>query len=297
MDELGFNDIALERLKKKKQLDDARATLESEKSSFESPSLGKKIGLSLLGGLMGGLGEEDAINNIRDEKSKGYAARIKAIDEQSKGLDDNLFKVAEFKSKQAQAEQDRKNKLEDAKELARFNSGLKTKKATSVGDGNSLDTFAKKKQVSTLADAITKRQAGIDELSFGVSQLEDPNKTPEEKVLIGEMLLKKLNDPVFSDAVGAEEVKRLGSYLQQFSLSRPGSTFGRDLPNFTKQVRNKADLLSQTQQASENRLGGITGQRPAVQNQTPVAPPPPPNEKIIGGVRYRKVPGGWEEAR
>lgn len=100
----------------------------------------------------------------------------------------------------------------------------------------------------------TKRQGAVDKLGGAVSQLEDPNIPEDQKVIIGEGILKMLNDPEMSDAVGADEAKRIGAYLQQFSLTRPGSTFGRDLPRFTSQVKNKLDLSKKTQGDSKARL-------------------------------------------
>ena len=112
-------------------------------------------------------------------------------------------------------------------------------------------------QAKGLLEKRTKRQTAMDEMDAAVKQLEDPKKPEDEKVIIGQMLLKKLNDPEFSDAVGAEEVKRLGSYLEMFSLSRPGSTFGRDLPRFTKQVRNKKEFLEKAGSSADSRLQGM----------------------------------------
>lgn len=108
-----------------------------------------------------------------------------------------------------------------------------------------------------------KRQKAMQDLDATISQLEDPNIPQDQKVMIGQQILKKLNDPEMSDAVGKEEVERLGAYLKNFSISRPGSTFGRDIPRFTSQVRNKREAISLARkgasqpQAAQQGSGGL----------------------------------------
>lgn len=79
-------------------------------------------------------------------------------------------------------------------------------------------------------------------------QLNDPNKTEEEKIKIGQGLLKLLNSAEGSDAVGAEESKRIGDKLE-FALGNftgvGGMRVGRDLPGFIDQVRNNSELLGE----------------------------------------------------
>lgn len=100
----------------------------------------------------------------------------------------------------------------------------------------------------------SKRQGSVDKLSTAISQLESKDIPDDEKVVIGQGILKLLNDPEVSDAIGKDEAERIGAYLQQFSLTRPGSTFGRDLPRFTSQVKNKLALAKGTQEQSRKRL-------------------------------------------
>lgn len=99
------------------------------------------------------------------------------------------------------------------------------------------------------------KNKGLLSLNAAIDQLNDPKKSDDEKVMIGQMVLKLLNDPENSDAVGAEEVRRLGGYLERFSIQRPGlNPIGRNLEEFTKQTKNKRDLIQQTKQKTDSQL-------------------------------------------
>lgn len=100
----------------------------------------------------------------------------------------------------------------------------------------------------------SKRQGAVDKLGGALAQLKDPKLPDDQKVVIGQGVLKLLNDPEMSDAIGVDEAKRIGAYLETWSLTRPGSTFGRDLPRFTSQVQNKLDLVKRIQGESGQRL-------------------------------------------
>ncbi len=118
-------------------------------------------------------------------------------------------------------------------------------------------------KVDEMTKLSVKKEKGIGELDAAIAQLESPSVPDDQKVMIGSMLLKKLNDPEFSDAVGAEEVKRLGAYLEVFSLTRPGGyPIGRDLPRFTAQVKNKLDQIKSSKQALDAQVDVLMGRAP-----------------------------------
>ncbi len=91
-------------------------------------------------------------------------------------------------------------------------------------------------------------------------KLNDPNKTEEQKIKIGQGLLKLLNSAEGSDAVGAEESKRIGDYLEYAmgNITGPGGLrIGRDLPGFIDQVSDYAELLGQRVKAGDKAMEAI----------------------------------------
>lgn len=187
----------------------------------------------------------------KNKESLSAAERGLVFDRDEQGLikgyrlDKGLIKPKEIDPMEAKLKQAQIKKIEN--ELAQ-------------GPENKLANIAKKKEVEVVVDSLAKRDAGIIELDAAIKKLEDKNLPSDQKVIVGQMLIKKLNDPVFSDAVGAEEVKRLGSYLQRFSIDRPGSTFGYDIPRFVEQVRNKRDILQNVQNAQRQKVNELTGE-------------------------------------
>jgi hypothetical protein len=167
-----------------------------------------------------------------------------------------LINEQEWKNKQYELE---KEQLKQEKDLKERELGIKAKEVGAKTAGLMNDPYQKmpamdkvlaEEEVKTYA----KRQGAVDKLSSAMKQLEDPKMPEDQKVTVGQGILKLLNDPEVSDAVGVDEVKRIGAYLERFSLSRAGSMFGRDLPRFTSQVQNKLDLVKNMQSQSKERL-------------------------------------------
>lgn len=96
-------------------------------------------------------------------------------------------------------------------------------------------------------------------MDSALAQLNDPNKSEEEKVKVGQGLLKLLNSAEGADAVGAEESKRIGGYLeyQKGNFFEPGKFWGRDLPSFISQVQNNSDLLADRIKRNEMTAQGV----------------------------------------
>jgi hypothetical protein len=90
------------------------------------------------------------------------------------------------------------------------------------------------------------------------AKLDEYRKAPSEDLQIqaGSEMIKKLNDPVNSDAAGKEEVDRLGPFLQMKVLNwrKPGSVFGRDLELFEKQVESNIKAIEKTAKSLENNI-------------------------------------------
>lgn len=119
-----------------------------------------------------------------------------------------------------------------------------------------------KLQIAELA----KKQAGLYSVKQGMDtalkQLSDPKVSEVQKIKVGQGLLKLLNSAEGSDAVGAEEAKRIGSFLENkiFNITQPGSMFGRDMDEFTKQVATNSqvlgDRMAQVQEGIKALKGG-----------------------------------------
>lgn len=121
-----------------------------------------------------------------------------------------------------------------------------------------------KLQIAELA----KKQAGLYSVKQGMDtalkQLSDPKVSEVQKIKVGQGLLKLLNSAEGSDAVGAEEARRIGSFLENkiFNITQPGSMFGRDMDEFVKQVATNSqvlgDRMAQVQEGIKALKGGAS---------------------------------------
>lgn len=107
--------------------------------------------------------------------------------------------------------------------------------------------------------------------------LNDPSVSEDQKIKTGQSLFKLLNSAEGSDAVGAEEASRLGSYLEYNlgNFTQPGAFVGRDLGGFTDQVANYSKLLGGRIQKGEEGInllkggGSLGSYRPGAQKANP----------------------------
>jgi len=123
--------------------------------------------------------------------------------------------------------------------------------------------------------------------------LNDPSVGEDQKIKVGQGLYKSLNSAEGADAVGAEEAKRLGSYLEFNigNITQPGAFLGRDLKGFTGQISNYAKLLGgriQQNEAGINTLrnGGSLGGAPVSQSvKTQAAAPAQITQQHVNTVK------------
>lgn len=110
---------------------------------------------------------------------------------------------------------------------------------------------------------ITEQNVGLSNvrnaMESALVKLEDPNLPDDEKIKVGQGLYKLLNSAEGSDAVGAEEAKRIGSYLEYniMNFTQPGAIFGRDLKGFTSQIKNYRDILGDRVKRNEQTSQGL----------------------------------------
>ena len=116
--------------------------------------------------------------------------------------------------------------------------------------------------VKGLADANAKKIAIANQIDSTIQIMSNPKVSREQAIQQGRQLLKVLNSTEGKDAVGAEEAKRLGSYLE-FSLGlnlnspRAFGSAGLDLPGFIEQSkltkRSIVDSINQNQAEIQRR--------------------------------------------
>jgi len=116
----------------------------------------------------------------------------------------------------------------------------------SVG-ANKLD----KKIIETQAVDTAKSVSGLSKVKAAMDNalvvMNDPTVSQDQKIKTGQSLFKLLNSAEGSDAVGAEEARRIGSFLE-FNLAnftQPGAFFGRDVDGFIQQIGNYSSLLGE----------------------------------------------------
>lgn len=143
--------------------------------------------------------------------------------------------------------------------------------------------YAKKTQISNVMDRELEK----------FKKLMDEGRT-DEAVRHGEGMLKALNSAFGADAVGTEEAKRLGGFLQAFKAPwEPGSMVGRDLDLFYNQVLEKSSAIrgaatDSLTEAKKIRGGGFEALDPG----GPVAQPMAPKESGTATAAPAALPEG-----
>jgi hypothetical protein len=166
----------------------------------------------------------------------------------SKFLGDQL-KIADLENKQTTSSNTKshQDRMADLKE--REIGDLKTHRAALLAKATKDPYKALSEPTKIQVQEIAKKNAGTqyvkNSIDAALAQLDDPNQSEEQKVKTGQGLLKTLNSTQGADAVGAEEAKRLGSFLEYkiANFRQPGGFWGRDVQDFVEQVRNKSTEL------------------------------------------------------
>jgi len=205
----------------------------------------------------------DKAPNLMIEKAKSVASF------------ENQFKLQELKNKGAQQKEVAKESkipqaTRDFKQLSPENQEV----AKSLAKSNANKTSIK------------------NQIDATVAQLNDPELDDDQKITIGRSLLKTLNSTQGADAIGVEEAKRLGNFLEfkVFNLTQPGSMFGRDIDEFTKQAELTSQAIGDAVQTNQQQIdqlykgSGISRSTPEVRT------------KMVDGkpVQYKKTQRGWE---
>lgn len=173
-------------------------------------------------------------------------------------------------------ERDKKDDSFKAQELALKAQEYKSK--APKADQVAYDALPKEKQkqidsLGTKMGVQTDVKSGLD---AGLANINAALKAGDEgqAVVAGKQLIKLLNSAEGSDAVGAEESKRLAGYLEYkiANFTEPGSFIGRDLDKFVEQVSGKAKEIDARMASNQAAIDKIYGRQPQVA-QAPGTPP------------------------
>jgi hypothetical protein len=180
-----------------------------------------------------------------------------------------------------------------------FNPKTKTYEMPIIPQGAKVDPYKGLRQPEKdVVDAETKNMSAKTAIANMIDQEAAAMKAAlasgNEDLAItqGQNMLKILNSAAGQDAVGVDEAKRLAGFLEYkiLNFTQPGSFIGRDLDQFLNQVTEKSKALKNAATLSKSQVESVMGGR----GIAPQTMQQPPQEKVIDGVTYRKVPGGWE---
>lgn len=133
-------------------------------------------------------------------------------------------------------------------------------------DPNKFQNLPKEKQVTIekLSSNRAQQETINNQVDALITQLEDPNIPKEQKIASADEQLKLLNSVLGSDAVGAEEVGRIGKFLSWEPSPTVGKLgFGADIEGYTEQLRNLRKRTQQSMGMLENQVNSAYGRQPA----------------------------------
>jgi hypothetical protein len=152
--------------------------------------------------------------------------------------------------------------LDDNAQERRLTYGLKLKEVdakTASGENLPIDA---KHEVNALATKNAGKVAIKNQIDAVMGNWD--NLTDEQKITTGRSLLKTLNSTEGADAIGAEEAKRLGGFLE-FRLgnfTEPGAFVGRDLKGFKEQATNASTAIGSAVKANQAVIDQRMGRSP-----------------------------------
>lgn len=232
-------------------------------------------------------------NSFYDEQNQQAQMPVKIESEREKMVRD--FLKDKYNSGIKKLELEKSNKM--LEETLRHNRATEDLSAKELGlkrekEARELPDGAKQASVDVAKGAANKVM-----IAQQIDSYLERMKTADEdtKLQLGRQMIKVLNSTEGKDAVGAEESKRLASKLQFAfgNLFNDNSVqFGRDLEGFMDDAKATSDVIKSTAGKSMETFKGMTGR--ALPLEIPRGPSDE-NIKVVGGTKYRKVPGGWEE--
>jgi hypothetical protein len=177
------------------------------------------------------------------KRRQGVTARATLLSENT-----TLQREEDRKSRESIAEESRKSREAIAEESRKMREAYLA--SQKIKDANMPTEI--KTQVTKLATSNADKISIANQIA---ASLEEFQKAPTEddRIRIGNGMIKVLNSTQGQDAVGAEESKRLADALnfQKFNLTGPGPMFGRDLPGFESQTLSTLNAIKKSIQSNQ----------------------------------------------
>lgn len=195
------------------------------------------------------------------KEAAGVTAEQQKQDKENEEKMRRLYLEEQERMKRLNAEEQGRNKRADweikaDKDIAMLNAIAKKaqKEASKLGI---MDKVAAK-QAEKIATLSAQRASMANQMETLAKQL--PGMSRDQAVKAGQGILKVMNSTMGADAVGMEEARRLGSFLefQVFNVTEPGAFIGRSLPEFQKQLQNSVQTLRQTNAADFATLQNLS---------------------------------------
>lgn len=145
----------------------------------------------------------------------------------------------------------------------------------------------KQAMVKGMGESIQKLSNYKNLLDAGLTEVMDTSHSPQQRLQSARQLVKTINTAAVgnSDAVGQEEAKRLGTYLeyQIFNFKEPGlPMFGRaPIDEFGKQVQNKINELGKTNQMNQGLIDEAYGRKKPPRGMSPPSSMAGPKPKRV----------------
>jgi hypothetical protein len=172
----------------------------------------------------------------------------------AKQLESSFGKVSDYQQIKFKSEQDRKTQEAKLKQEKSVNPNKFEFERLPVEN---------QEQIKDLSKGVAARTQIQKDIESALELLESTDVPEDQKVVIGLNLAKTLNSTQGKDAVGAEEVKRLVSYLEPVTLLGPGGPrLGRDLGSFTNQVKLKSAEIGQSVAKQKAQIDQLYGRNP-----------------------------------
>lgn len=117
-----------------------------------------------------------------------------------------------------------------------------------------------KEQITKLSGDSATKLSIANSIDATIQNLDNPDLSPDQKLMQARQLIKTLNSTQGQDAVGAEEAKRLAGFLEfrMFNVTEPGKMFGRDVDEFTNQAKITANSLRSAVEANKGLISDIS---------------------------------------
>ena len=142
-----------------------------------------------------------------------------------------------------------------------------------------------KEKVQVLSKGVANTTQIKNMIGSSLTQLRNPDISDDQKVVIGQEMLKSLNSTLGPDALAAFDMKRLAGFLEfkKGNFTEPGSFIGRDIDMFTEQVENNISRLDETAKSNQAEIDSLMGR--------PQAAKPPHGPSVTqNGVTYNWNP-------